>query len=150
MSGWLTVEEADAQIETASLKYVNAENPAIEEYLLQDRFDEQTNNFGGNTDWISGTDPNYSTSLNTESAYNSKGDYIGEVYTTGNLVEPATYTGDSLTGVVINAIDSGDIYSRGGPIPGAGQGYPDQTGMTGYVDSLVLAEASKITGIKWF
>lgn len=150
MSGWLTVPEADAQVEAASLKYVNAENPAIAEYLLQDRFDEQTDNFGASTVWVSGGDPNYSISLNTESVYNSKGDYICDVYTTGILVEPTTYTGDSLTGIVINAIDGGQIYSMGGPIPGAGQGYPSPAGVTTYCDSLVLAEASKITGVKWF
>lgn len=143
MAGWLSVEDAEAQIEAASEKYVEAETDG--DYILQDRFDWQNNDFAGNETWVYGNDM---TELHSSSAYNSNGDYIGEVYTTGSAVAGLVAT-DFEAGVV-NAIMNGEIYQYGGPVPGAGQGYPDTAGTTGYADSLVLAEASKITGVKWF
>jgi hypothetical protein len=138
MSGWLTVEEAEAQIEAASDKYINE--------IPQDRFDNYNDNYSPPS-WIWDND---FTELNSSSAYNSNGDYIGEVYSGGNGVGtdwPANY---KLLGKVLDTLDSGNIFTTGGPIPGAGQGFPDNAGYTSYCDSLVLAEASKITGEKWF
>jgi len=143
MAGWLTVEEAEAQIDAASTKYKDAETDG--DLILQDRFDSLIVSHDFVTD---------STDLNSTSAYNANGDYIGEVYSGGNVSWDGTWPStDTLIGQILDEFDEGatpDIYDTGGPIPGAGQGFPDQTGWTAYCDSLVLAEASKITGEKWF
>lgn len=150
MAGWLTVEEAEEQIEAASDKYLYAETDG--DYILQDRFDALN---------VLHTFEDNSVDFNTSSAYNSKGDYIGEVYAGGNAVvldmgdqwgNTTAFTQQVL--YKINDIDDypnpDAVYTRGGPIPGAGQGFPDTADWTGYVDSLFLAEASKVTGEKWF
>lgn len=148
MSGWLTFEEAEAQVEAAADKYRYAENPAEEEYLLQDRLD-LANDFANSYVEINDNDM---TQLTTTSAYNSKGDYIGEVYTGMNVINPTDLPNSSTTIVVQRIIDSIEddyLYANGGHIPGAGIGF-DTNGWTGFCDPLLLAEASKLTGVKWF
>mgnify|MGYP006275592251 CR=1 FL=1 len=145
MAGWLTFEEAEAQVETASDKYLYAETDG--DYILQDRLDNQSDNYGANSDSVYNNDM---TTLNSTPAYNSNGDYIGEVYSGGNSMEAPEYTTTTnFTSQATAAVNNGLIYTTGGHIPGADIGF-DTNGYTGYVDSLVLAEASKVTGDKWF
>jgi hypothetical protein len=147
MSGWLTFEEAEAQVEAASDKYKYAENPAEEEYLLQERFDLATD-FHNNYVEITNNDM---TQLSTTSVYNLNGDYIGEVYTGLCIINPDPEIGSKtiVADRVIDSLENEYIYGNGGHIPGAGIGF-DTNGWTGFCDPLLLAEASKITGVKWF
>lgn len=145
MAGWLTFEEAEAQVETASDKYLYAETDG--DYILQDRLDNQSDHYNGGETWVYNNDM---TALNSTAAYNSNGDYIGEVYTGGCGVEtPDGVTPTNFFTTMSAAISTGNIYARGGHIPGADIGY-DTNGYTSYVDGLALAEISKITGEKWF
>jgi hypothetical protein len=143
MSGWLTYEEADAQALAAAEKYNNASTNG--QQILLDRFENLNDNYNPPS-YIYDNDM---TSLNSASAYNSNGDYIGEVYNGGNSIVPVNGTVFDNYIVGQLAIDDNNVYGVGGHIPGAGIGY-DTNGPTGYVDSLVLAEASKMTGEKWF
>jgi hypothetical protein len=147
MSGWLTFEEAEAQVEAASDKYKYAENPAEEEYLLQERFDLASDFYNN---YVEITD-NDMTQLTTTSAYNSNGDYIGEVYSGLNIINPGPETGAKtiVADRVINSLENDYLYGNGGHVPGSGIGF-DTNGWTGFCDPLLLAEASKITGVKWF
>lgn len=144
MAGWLTVEEAEAQVAAASTKYKDAETDG--DLILQDRFDSLI---------VSHNFVTESTGLNSTSAYNSNGDYIGEVYAGGSVwdLDGSWPSLDTFMGRILDRLDTSspdEIYETGGPIPGAGQGFPSPAGWTEYCDSLVLAEASKLTGEKWF
>lgn len=83
------------------------------------------------------------TELNSEVVVNARGVITAEVYTGGNIVEPAeppTFHEAAVT----DAIQGGDAFTYGGPYTST------YLPPSPYVDALTLIEASKLTGEKWF
>lgn len=169
MAGMLTAEEARTQIAQAHTKYMDG--AYIPGAVAGPYVDLLARIVAANATHTAVANSSF-TSLNFVTAYNGNGDPVGRVYTGGNIVtvaanragvdlnpEDAQETEDlELEAVLEDSLAADKLFSTGGMVPGAGAYYnPDgvespyyTSFLSPYVDSTWLAEASKLTGEKFF
>ena len=86
------------------------------------------------------------TDLNHVEVTNSRGSINADVYTGGNIVQPAYGMANAtwMEREAQDAVQDGDAFTTGGPYTS------DYSLLSPYVDPAWLIEYSKLTGEKWF